>query len=297
MPTAIKLGFGIEIESKIRPKVPSDYDYKHLFATLLSSDGLPASAATATATATGTSKYPTDYHKWWITSDGSIRCSRSDSVIGLTLHGVVSPLGTSMQVNGGRKWRSSGLDLLHKRATYRAVKNGKRSEVQEFWDKFLSYAERLGVRDDLLGEFKMMSEKESWSSEDWPTYLFVGASTEEGTWSYPGPKSDYPLKEPKILVSYPTPTVRIETIAILEVENSRWGDPSISVSLSFSYFSYFSYFSSSSPSSSISSNQLPLFLPSTALSNWLSLLFSPLFLLFLLPLSLFLPLSLSLLSL
>ncbi|KAF3240460.1 hypothetical protein TWF128_011292 [Orbilia oligospora] len=177
-------------------------------------------------------------------------------------------------------------DLIHKRATYRAVKNDKRSEVQEFWDKFLSYAERLGVRDDLPGEFKMMSEKESRSSE------------EEGTWSYPGPKSDYPLKEPKILVSYLTPSARTEAIAILEVENSRWGDPSISVSLSFSYFSYFSYFSSSSPSSSISSsNQLPLFLPSTALSNWLSLLFSPLFLLLLLPLSLFLPLSLSLLSL
>ncbi|KAF3179100.1 hypothetical protein TWF225_007634 [Orbilia oligospora] len=68
-------------------------------------------------------------------------------------------------------------DLIHKRATYRAVKNDKRSEVQEFWDKFLSYAERLGVRDDLPGEFKMMSEKESRSSEDWPTYLFVGAST------------------------------------------------------------------------------------------------------------------------
>ncbi|KAF3179101.1 hypothetical protein TWF225_007635 [Orbilia oligospora] len=102
MPTAINLGFGIEIESKIRPKVPSDYDYKHLFATLLSSDGLPASAATATATATGTSKYPTDYHKWWITSDGSIRCSQSDSAIGLTLHGVRIP---TRNFNAG-KWRA-----------------------------------------------------------------------------------------------------------------------------------------------------------------------------------------------
>ncbi|KAF3128896.1 hypothetical protein TWF594_011225 [Orbilia oligospora] len=57
-------------------------------------------------------------------------------------------------------------DLLHdERATYKAVKNGKRSEVQKFWDRFLSYAERLGVRDDLPDEFKMMSEKESWSRE------------------------------------------------------------------------------------------------------------------------------------
>ncbi|KAF3128895.1 hypothetical protein TWF594_011224 [Orbilia oligospora] len=73
MPTAINLGFGIEIESKIRPKVPYD-DYKHRCAVLLSNNSLPAAAAT------GTSKYPTNYHKWWITNDGSIRRSQSDSV-------------------------------------------------------------------------------------------------------------------------------------------------------------------------------------------------------------------------
>ncbi|KAF3182999.1 hypothetical protein TWF788_005801 [Orbilia oligospora] len=310
MPTAINLGFGIEIESEIRPKVPSDYDYKHRFARLLSRDGLPAAAAI------GPMKYPPDYdQKWWITNDSSIRCSRSDSVsmesvspirnfnaggwrddqklfwssmkmmfevkknrsCGSHIHvapwrdkftlkqaktiafaccyyepcivslipeerrdnaycqrnskifpssrmsllfrngdmaaiardikevlsteslidymqgesryvlwnfkPLASPRTGTIEFRGGRHLRGPNRtiswitfvvvfvmlaleeDLLHKRATYRAVKNGRRSEVQRFWDKFLSYAERLGVRGDLPDDFETMSKKESWSSE------------------------------------------------------------------------------------------------------------------------------------
>ncbi|KAF3226248.1 hypothetical protein TWF106_000742 [Orbilia oligospora] len=307
MTTAINLGFGIEIESEIRPNIPSNYDSKHRFATLLSSNGLPAAA--------GTSKYPTDYQKWWITNDGSIRFSQPDSVsmesvspvrnfnedewkaemrkfwssmksmfevqrnrsCGSHIHvapwggkftlkqaktiafaccyyepyvvslmpkerrdntycqrnsrispssmmsflfrngnmatiardikavssteslidymqgesryvlwnfrPLANPRTGTIEFRGGRHLRGPNRtiswitfvvvfvmlaleeDLLHNRTTYTAVKNGKRSEVQGFWDRFLSYAERLGVRNDLPDDFKMMSEKESWSGE------------------------------------------------------------------------------------------------------------------------------------
>ncbi|KAK6335008.1 hypothetical protein TWF718_010450 [Orbilia javanica] len=54
-------------------------------------------------------------------------------------------------------------DLLYKQSTYRTVNNDNAMEVQAFWEEFLSYADELGVRDDLPREFKMMSEKKAWS--------------------------------------------------------------------------------------------------------------------------------------
>lgn len=91
------IGFGVEFETSVKPKKNRDWSSKDSyqnFAKALTSNGLEAVGNDSRV------KYPSEYDKWWITTDSSIKSSWGYSKYFLDYIAIAYYLLTNYSWNG-----------------------------------------------------------------------------------------------------------------------------------------------------------------------------------------------------